>query len=386
MAAKRDYYEVLGVSKDATLADIKKAYRALAIKYHPDHNPDDKEAEAKFIEATDAYEVLKDPDKRAKYDKFGFAAFEGANAPGGQGFSYDYADLNDVLGDLFGSFFGGGRGGFRGGFGGFGGGQQMSTKGRNIKTHVVLTLEEIALGASKEISIERNIPCDDCGGKGTKKAEDVKTCPACGGKGYVTSQAFFGFGVQQSTCQQCGGKGKVVSNPCHKCGGQGYVRKRVTVPANIPAGVDEGQLLRIPGAGHASTMGGENGDLILVVDVKPHDRFERQGSALLYKHVISPIDAMLGTSVEIQMLDGTTLTQKIQPGFQSGDFIHVPGKGLPSGSYSRGDLYIQVFVWIPKNFTSAEKEMLEKLRGSKSFDAAQAKKDKSLWDKIKGLF
>lgn len=396
MAAKRDYYEVLGVAKDATLADIKKAYRAMAVKYHPDKwtnasEQEKKDAENKFIEATDAYEVLKDPDKRAKYDKFGFAAFEGAaGGPGGAGFSYDYADLNDVLGDLFGSFFGGGRGGFRGFSGGFGGGSyggQRSTKGQNIKTRVELTLEEIATGCSREIKIERNVPCDECGGKGAKNASDIQTCPACHGQGFVTTSAFFGLGVQQSTCQQCGGRGKIVKNPCHKCHGTGVDRRKVTVPVTIPAGVEDGQMLRVPGSGHASTQGGENGDLILVVVEKPHENYRRQGADLLYKQVISPIDAMLGTTVQIPLLDGTTYECKIPAGTQSGEFLQIREKGLPRGGYGGyGTLYIQVLVWIPKSFTSQEKDMLMKLRDSKSFDSQQVKKDKSLWSKLKEMF
>ncbi|MBQ2918632.1 MAG: DnaJ domain-containing protein, partial [Bacteroidales bacterium] len=265
MAAKRDYYEVLGVDKNATADDIKKAYRKLAVKYHPDKNPGDKEAEEKFKEAAEAYSVLSDADKKARYDQFGHAGVEGA----GPDFSGGFGNLNDILNDLFGGAFGGGFGGFGGGFGGFGGGrggqQQRVYRGRDIRVRVKLTLEEIAKGVEKEISIEKSVPCSDCGGKGTKNSSDIKTCPACKGTGQVQRvvNSFLGQTVTYSTCQQCGGEGKIISNPCRTCGGTGLVRKRETIKVKIPAGVEAGMQLTIQGEGHAAKNNGINGDLLV---------------------------------------------------------------------------------------------------------------------------
>ena len=251
--AKRDYYEVLGVGKNASADEIKKAYRKLAVKYHPDKNPGNKEAEEKFKEAAEAYSVLSDADKKAKYDQFGHAGVEGA----GPDFSGGFGNLNDILNDLFGGGFSGFGGGF-GGFGGFGGGgrrQERVYKGRDIRVRARLTLEEIAKGVEKEISIEKNVPCPECGGKGAKNSADVKTCPACNGTGQVQRvvNTFLGQSISYSTCQQCGGEGKIITNPCPKCNGSGLVRQRETIKVKIPAGVESGMQLTVQGEGHAAT-------------------------------------------------------------------------------------------------------------------------------------
>ena len=266
--AKRDYYEVLGVDKSASADDIKKAYRKMAIKYHPDKNPGDKEAEEKFKEAAEAYSVLSDADKKARYDQFGHAGVEGA----GPDFSGGFGNLNDILNDLFGGAFGGGFGGFGGFGGGFGGQrgqrQQRVYRGRDIRVRVKLTLEEIAKGVEKEISIEKNVPCTECGGKGAKNSSDIKSCPACNGTGQVQRvvNSFLGQTVTYSTCQQCDGEGKIISNPCRSCNGTGLVRKRETIKVKIPAGVEAGMQLTLQGEGHAAKNNGINGDLLVVIE------------------------------------------------------------------------------------------------------------------------
>ncbi len=330
--AKRDYYEVLGVSKGASADEIKKAYRKLAVKYHPDKNPGDKEAEEKFKEAAEAYSILSDPDKKAKYDQFGHAGVDGA-APD---FSGGFGNLNDILNDLFGGAFGGGFGGFGGGFGGggFGGGQRQQRvyKGRDIRVRVKLTLEEIARGVEKEITIERSVPCHDCGGRGAKNSSDIKTCPACNGTGQVqrVMNTFLGQTVTYSTCQQCGGEGKIISNPCRTCGGTGLVRKRETIKVKIPAGVEAGMQMNIPGEGHAAKNNGINGDLLVVIEEQEHPNLKREGNNLFCTKIISLPDAILGGETEVPCLDGPYRI-KIDPGTQSGTVV----TGDTTGSHYR---------------------------------------------------
>ena len=381
--AKRDYYEVLGVDKSASADEIKKAYRKLAIKYHPDKNPGNKEAEEKFKEAAEAYSVLSDADKKAKYDQFGHAGVDGA----GPDFSGGFGNLNDILNDLFGGAFGGG---FGGGFGGFGGGQRRERvyRGRDIRVRVKLTLEEIARGVEKEISIEKNVPCPDCGGRGARNSSDIKTCPACNGTGQVQRvvNSFLGQTVTYSTCQQCGGEGKVISNPCHTCNGTGLVRQRETIKVKIPAGVEAGMQMTVQGEGHAAKNNGINGDLLVVIEEQEHPDFRREGSNLLYTKVISVVDAMLGCEVEIPCLDGKQKI-KVEPGTQSGAVTRLRGKGLPSvNSYGTGDLYVKIAVWIPKKLTKEEKALFESMRHNESFKPNPTKEDKSFFEKLKDLF
>ena len=389
MAEKRDYYEVLGVDKNATVDEIKKAYRKKAIQYHPDKNPGDKEAEEKFKEAAEAYSVLSDPDKRAKYDQFGHAGLGGQAGPD---FSGGFGDLNDILRDLFGGGFGGFSG--FGGFGGFGGGSGRSSqsqrvyRGRDIRVRVKMTLEEIARGAEKEISLERNVPCQDCGGKGTRNSSDIKVCPACKGTGQVKRvvNGIFGQTVTYSTCQQCGGEGKIVTNPCRTCGGTGLVRKKETVKVNIPAGVENGMQLTIRGAGHAAKNNGVNGDLLVLIEEVENPDFRREGNNLTYTKVISVMDAMLGATVEIPCIDGTYKI-KVEPGTQSGTVVRLKGKGLPAvNGYGTGDLYVRLMVWIPKKLGRSEKELFESMRNNDSFRPSPTKEDKSFFEKLRDMF
>lgn len=389
MAEKRDYYEVLGVGKNATADEIKKAYRKLAVKYHPDKNPGDKAAEEKFKEAAEAYSILSDPDKKAKYDQFGHAGVDGA-APD---FSGGFGNLNDILNDLFGGAFGGGFGGFGGFGGGFGGGragqQQRVYRGRDIRVRVKLTLEEIAKGVEKEISIEKSVPCTECGGKGAKNSSDIKTCPGCKGTGQVQRvvNSFLGQTVTYSTCQQCGGEGKIISNPCRSCGGTGLVRKRETIKVKIPAGVEAGMQLTVQGGGHAARNNGINGDLLVVIEEQEHPDFKREGNNLYYTKVISVVDAILGTEVEIPCLDGNYRI-KVDAGTQSGTVVRLRNKGLPSvnGYGGTGDMYVKIAVWIPKKLSKEEKAAVEALRNKEGFKPNPTKEDKGFFDRIKDLF
>ena len=384
--AKRDYYEVLGVEKSASADEIKKAYRKLAVKYHPDKNPGNKEAEEKFKEAAEAYSVLSDADKKAKYDQFGHAGVDGA----GPDFSGGFGNLNDILNDLFGGAFGGGFGGFGGFGGGFGGGQRRERvyRGRDIRVRVKLTLEEIARGVEKEISIEKNVPCPDCGGRGARNSSDIKTCPACNGTGQVQRvvNSFLGQTVTYSTCQQCGGEGKIISNPCHTCSGTGLVRQRESIKVKIPAGVEAGMQMTVQGEGHAAKNNGINGDLLVVIEEQEHPDFRREGSNLLYTKVISVVDAMLGCEVEIPCLDGKQKI-RVEPGTQSGTVTRLRGKGLPSvNSYGTGDLYVKIAVWIPKKLTKEERALFESIRQNESLKPNPTKDDKSFFEKLKDLF
>ena len=376
MAAKKDYYEVLGVPRTASLDEIKKAFRDAAMKWHPHKNPGNKEAEEKYKDAAEAYSVLSDETKRRKYDQFGHAGL-GDNP--GPDFSGGFGNLDDILNNLFGggfSFnFGGGQGGFGGfDFGGFGGrsqGGQRVQRGRDIRTKVRLTLEDIAKGAEREISLERNRPCPDCDGVGTKNPSDVKTCPACGGTGQIrrTVQSFFGQSIQVSVCQQCGGEGKIVSNPCRKCSGSGVVRVKENVKVSIPAGVEDGMQITVRGEGHSAKKGGVNGDLLLLIQEEPHKLFKRQGQDLVTAKSISVADAINGGDIDVMTLDGPAKV-RIDAGTQSGTVVKMRGKGLPAvngyGS-GTGDLYVQVDVFIPKKISREDRDIVERIAAADSF-------------------
>lgn len=393
MAAKRDYYEVLGLSKGASIDEIKSAYRKLALQWHPDKwvngtDAEKKTAEEKFKEASEAYSVLSDPDKKAKYDQFGHAGVEGQTG----GFDFSGFNLNDLLNNIFGGGFGGFGGGF-GGFSGFGGGgqaQQRVYRGRDIRTRVRLTLEEMAKGVEKEVTIERNEPCPDCGGKGAKNASDIQTCPDCHGTGQVqrVSNSFFGQTVTYSTCPRCGGEGKIIKNPCRTCGGTGLVRKKATVKVTIPAGVEDGMQLSVRGAGHAAKNGGVSGDLLVVIEEIPHSQLKRDGQNLFYTQILSVMDAMLGTEVTVPCLDGSYKI-KVEPGTQSGSIVRLRGRGMPAvkgyGS-GTGDLYVKFLVWIPKKLNRSEKEMLESIRRNPTFTPDLSREDRALFDKMKENF
>ncbi len=398
MAGKRDYYEVLGVTKSATADEIKSAYRKLALKWHPDRwvngtDAEKKTAEDHFKEAAEAYSVLSDPDKKARYDQFGFAGTENMGAGGG---GFTDMDLNDILRSVFGEGgfnFGGGFGDFFRGFGAGSAGssqQQRVYRGRDIRTSVKLTLEEIAKGCTKQVTIERNRACAECGGRGTKNASDVKTCPQCNGTGYVrrVANSLFGQTVTQSVCPQCGGEGHIISNPCRRCNGTGLERKKETVTVKIPAGVEDGMQITVSGEGHAAMHGGINGDLLIVVKEEPHKNLLRDGKNLFYTTIISVMDAMLGTEISVPCLDGNYKV-KVEPGTQSGTVVKLRGKGLPSvqgyGS-GTGDLYVKILVWIPRKLSRGEKEMFESLRNDSSFTPDLSREDKALFDKEKNIF
>ena len=394
MAEKRDYYEVLGVAKSASADEIKSAYRKAAIKWHPDKwvdgtDAEKKTAEEKFKEASEAYSVLSDPDKKARYDQFGFAGVEGSAGPD---FSQGFGSLNDLLNNLFGGAFGGAfSGGGFGGFSGFGfgGGQSRpaTPRGRDIRVRVKLSLQEIADGCEKEISIERNRPCPDCEGKGTKNASDVKTCPSCKGSGQVqhSVNTLFGRSITMSTCPQCQGSGKVVTNPCRNCSGTGLVRRKETVKIKIPAGLEEGMQLTVHGEGH-SARGGVNGDLLVLIEEIGDSQIRREGQNLFYSHIISVTDAMLGCEINVPTVGGSEKV-KLDPGTQSGSVVRLRGKGLPSvNSYARGDMYVKILVWIPRKLSKDERKAIEGMRSSGSFTPDLSRDDKAIFDKEKNIF
>lgn len=391
MADKRDYYEVLGLQKGASADEIKAAYRKAALKWHPDRwvsgsDEEKKTAESKFKEASEAYSVLSDPDKKAKYDQFGFAGVDGA---AGQDWSQGFGNLNDILNNLFGGAFGGAFSGF----GGFGGGGRQGTRtvrGRDIRTRVRLTLEEIALGCEKEVTIERNRPCPECDGKGTKNSSDIKTCPTCNGTGQVqnVTNSFFGRTVSYNVCPNCNGTGKTVSNPCRHCKGTGLERRKETVKVKIPAGVEDGMTLTLRGEGHAAPSGGINGDLLIVIEELAHNQLKREGTNLFYTRVISVVDAMLGCEISVPCLDGPQ-TVKLDAGTQSGTVVRLRSKGMPDvNSYGsgRGDLYVKILVWIPRKLSRSEKEAMEKMRNSSTFKPDPSRDDRALFEKESKYF
>lgn len=381
MAEKRDYYEVLGVQKNATKDELKKAYRKLAIKYHPDKNPGDKEAEEKFKEAAEAYDVLSDDTKRQRYDQFGHAGVGGA--AGGAGFS----DVNDIFshfGDLFGDFFGGGS--FGGGFGGFGGSRGHAVrKGSNLRVKVKLNLSEIVTGVEKKIKIRKKVTCTACGGSGAASSNDVQTCPDCKGSGYVVRMVngIFGRMQQQSVCPRCGGEGKIITHKCPNCGGEGIVDAEETVSVKIPAGVAEGMQLNVQGKGNAPRHGGVNGDLLVLIAEEEHPDFDRDGNDLIYDLNISFPDAVLGATVEIPTVEGNVKI-KIEEGTQPGKILRLRGKGIPDvNGYGRGDLLVNVQVFVPKDVTKDERKVLEKLQESDSF---KPKSKSGFFDRMKDFF
>lgn len=395
MANKRDYYEVLGLQKGASADDIKGAYRKAALKWHPDRwvngsDAEKKTAEENFKEASEAYSVLSDPDKKSRYDQFGFAGVDGAAGPD---FSQGFGNLEDILNNLFGGAFGGGFGGFGGfsGFGGFGGSQQSQrvVRGRDIRTRVKVSLEEIAKGCEKEVTIERNRPCPDCNGKGTKNSSDIKTCPTCKGSGQVQNvvNSLFGRTISYSTCPHCQGSGKVVSNPCGRCKGSGLVRVRETVKVRIPAGVENGMQLNLRGEGHAAPQGGINGDLQVIVEELGHPQLKREGMNLFFTQVISVTDAILGCEVTIPGIDGP-IKLKLDAGTQSGTVERLRGKGLPqvNGYGGRGDLYVKILVWIPRRLNRDEKEKIQSMSASSNVRPDPNREDRELFEKESKYF
>ena len=380
MAEKRDYYEVLGIGKNATDAEIKSAYRKLAKKYHPDLNPGNKEAEEKFKEVNEANDVLSDPQKRQRYDQFGFAGvdpnYAAANGGGAGGFGGGFGgvDLGDIFGDIFG-------GGFGGGFGGFGGGSSTRTanaprKGHDIQASVVLTFEEAAHGCSKKITINRQETCPDCGGTGAAKGTSPETCPDCGGRGYVVTQQRTPFGVMQSQqpCSHCGGRGTIIRNPCKTCRGTGKTAARKSLEINIPAGIDDDQNIALRGQGDAGSNGGPAGDVIVHVTVKADPMFERDGYDVTIHVPITFSQAVLGDDVEVPTVDGR-IVQHIPEGTQSGTKFRLRGQGIQYlNGRGRGDQYVIVDVEIPKKVTRAQREALKAFEDSMKEDNYEKRK------------
>ena len=379
---KRDYYEVLGVSKSADATEIKKAYRKLALKYHPDKNPGDKEAEEKFKEAAEAYDVLSNEEKRRRYDQFGHAGVGGAGQGGfGGGMSMD--DIFSQFGDIFGSF-----GGFSG-FGGFGGGRSARrvNRGTNLRVKVKMNLQEIATGIEKKIKVKKYVACQHCNGTGAKDGKSYSTCSTCKGSGQVTRVQNTILGAMQttSTCPTCEGEGKIINEKCTFCNGEGVLMSEEVISINIPAGVGEGMQLSLNGKGNAARRGGVNGDLIVLIEEEEHPELVRDGNDLLYNVFIGYPEAVLGETVEIPTIEGKVKV-KIEAGTQPGKILPLRGKGLPDvNGYGKGDLLAKVNVWIPKNLSKDEKKLVEKMKEAEGFKPGSGDK-KSIFSKMKDFF
>ncbi len=381
--SKRDYYEVLGVGKEATKDEIKKAYRKQALKYHPDKNPGDKDAEEKFKEAAEAYEVLSNDEKRGRYDQFGHAGMNGGGFGGGFGGGMSMEDIFSSFGDIFGDAFGGAFGGSR-----RGSRQRRVNKGSNLRLKVRLTLSEFAHGAEKKVKVSKYVTCNTCHGSGAASDNDVTTCTACNGTGHTTRVMNTILGQMQTTttCNVCGGDGKVITKKCAKCYGEGIVQAEEVIPLSIPAGVAPGMQLAVTGKGNAARRGGVNGDLIVLIDEEPHKELIREGNDLIYNLFISLPDAVLGTSVEVPDVDGKVRI-KIDPGTQGGKILRLRGKGLPDvNGYGKGDLLVNVNVWIPRNLTKEEQKSFEQFRNSSTFTPKPDADDKSFIGRMKGYF
>lgn len=383
--SKRDYYEVLGVEKSASEQDVKKAYRKMALKYHPDKNPDDPSAEAKFKEAAEAYEVLSNPEKKGRYDQFGHAGMKnGGGFGGGGGMSMD--DIFSNFGDIFGGAFGGA-------FNGFGGGGRQQTRrrvnrGSNIRVKVALTLQEVAQGVEKKIKVNKYIGCDSCEGTGAKRGSSYGTCQTCRGSGQVVqvTNTFLGQMQTASTCPTCHGEGKSIKEKCPQCAGQGVTRGEDIISIKIPAGVEEGMQLSVTGKGNAGARGGIPGDLLVLIEEKPHKELLRDGRNVLYEKYLSISDAALGTTIEVPTIDAKARI-KIQPGTPAGKVMRLKGKGIPDvNGYGKGDMLVTINVWIPKELTKEEKGILERLSDAENFKPNPTNKDKSFFDRMKEYF
>ena len=385
--AKRDYYEVLEVSRSASVDEIKKAYRKLAIKYHPDRNPGDAEAEAKFKEAAEAYDVLHDPQKRQQYDQFGFDApgggFGGGNPFGGAGgFSMD--DIFSMFGDVF--------GGHGGGFGGFGGGGQQPPKyrGSDLRLKVRLSLQEVATGVTKKFKVRKDVTCEHCHGTGAEGGSGTETCPNCHGSGVEirTQQSMFGMIQTQTACHVCGGEGTIIKNKCTHCQGEGVVKGEEVVEINIPAGVAEGMVVNVPGKGNAGKHNGVTGNIQVYIEEEPNETFVRDGQNVIYNLLLDFPTAVLGGQVEIPTIDGSNVKIKIEPGTQPGKTLRLRGKGLPAvQGYGTGigDLVVHISIYVPKELTKSEKKAIEELRDSENFRGDKNTK-RSIFENFKKLF
>jgi molecular chaperone DnaJ len=399
MANKRDYYEVLGVAKGASAEEIKKAYRQAAIKFHPDKNPGDKTAEDKFKEAAEAYDVLSNPDKRARFDQFGHAGMSGAGGFGGSGGGGGYGGtggftMDDIFrnfGDIFGGHFsggfsGGGFGDFSGG--GYGGGRRVN-RGSDLRIKVHLTLQEIAHGTTKKLKINKMIPCDKCGGTGAKDKDAYKTCPTCNGSGMETRTVNTFFGRTQATqvCHECRGEGKIITAPCDKCRGEGTVRAEEVVEIRIPAGVGEGMQLTVSGKGNAARHGGVNGDLLVIIEEERNPQLQRDGVDLLHNLNITIPTALLGGQAEVPTVDGKAKIT-IEPGTQAGKVLRLKGKGLPDvNGYGTGDILVVIDVEVPAKLSAEEKKLVEELAKKSAFSKANnSKPTQNIFERMHSFF
>ncbi len=382
--AKRDYYEVLGVSRTATEMEIKKAYRKIALKYHPDRNPDNKEAEEKFKEAAEAYAVLSDSEKRKRYDQFGHAGARGAGGFGGQGMNMEdiFSNFGDVFSEFgFESFFGGGRGPGRSR-------SRGGQRGSNLRIKVKLDLEEMANGTRKTVKVKKQIQCDQCGGSGAKNRGAFSSCSTCGGRGVVTriTNTILGQMQTSQTCPACHGEGTIISEKCSKCDGEGRVFGEETISIEIPAGVTDGIQLSMSGKGNAGVRGAAAGDLLITIEEKPHPHLVREGNNVVYELHLNFADAALGTELDVPTISGKAKI-KVPAGTQSGKIFRLKGKGLPSlNGYGRGDELIHVNIWTPKNLSPEERRIIEQFKESPNFKPNPGKSEKSFFEKIKDYF
>ncbi|MFH2141013.1 MAG: molecular chaperone DnaJ [Bacteroidota bacterium] len=379
---KRDYYEILGISKSANPDEIKKAYRQQALKYHPDRNPDDKSAEEKFKEAAEAYEVLSNPEKRQRYDQFGHDGLKGSGGFSGGGFTMDdiFTNFGSIFGDVFGGF----------GFGGRGGNSQgrRVSKGSNLRVKVKLNLSDVANGVEKKLKVNKYVSCKACGGTGAESSTSFTTCSTCKGSGQVTriANTFLGQMQTTSSCPTCHGEGKSITKKCTKCFGEGIVKDEEVIKINIPAGVQEGMQLSVSGKGNAARRGGVNGDLLVVIEEEEHPELFRDGNNLLYNLFISIPDAILGVTSEIPTVEGKVKV-KIDSGTQSGKILRLRGKGLPDiNGYRKGDLLVRINIWTPTSLNREERKILEKLQESSNFKPNPSKADRNIFDRMKEIF
>lgn len=385
MAEEKDYYKILGVEKTASADEIKRAYKKVAIKYHPDRNPGDKSAEEKFKQAAEAYDVLRDPQKRARYDQFGAAGVDGMGGFGG-GFSGEGMDLNDIF-ERFGDIFSGM------GFGGFGGGQRRASRpqfrGGDLRMKVRLSLAEIATGVTKKFKVKKHVACSACHGSGSEPGHNPETCPTCHGQGFVvrTQRGLLGIVQTQQPCPTCGGVGQVITHKCAHCHGQGVVDGEEIVEVKIPAGVAEGMVVNVPGKGHAAPQGGQPGDIQVLIEEEPHPDFIRDENDLIYNLLLTVPQATLGDTVEIPTIDGRARV-KIAPGTQPGTALRLRGKGLPAVQgygYGTGDIVVNISVYIPEELTSEERHLFEKLAASRSMKPSPSIKEK-IFSKFRSYF
>lgn len=387
--SKRDYYEILGVEKNASEAELKKAYRKLAMKYHPDRNKGDGQAEKKFKEASEAYEVLRDPQKRQRYDQYGHAGINGGGFGGASDFNNaDFEDIFSRFSDIFGGdIFGGDA---------FGGGRRQSRRrrstgrpGSDMKLRVELTLEEIAEGVEKKLKVKKQVKCDSCNGTGAETESDFETCGTCNGAGEVrqVSRTMFGQFVNVQPCPTCSGEGRIIKNKCTACGGEGRNRSEENIVVNIPSGVSKGNYITLRRQGNAGKRGGEPGDLIVLIEEKKHKHFERDGNDIFYDLHLSIPDAILGTDVEVPTLKGKAKV-KVEPGTQPGKLLRMRNRGITGLNNSgTGDQFIKVHVYVPKDLTDEERKHVEALRGEQHFDPSDAKeREKGFFSKIKDVF